>query len=250
MRAFERVNVCGIPLWVRADPTFRVHDLAIAEGPLRDEYLLEPIANDGHSVAWVVDIGAFLGTFTIKAKLLWPDAKVIAFEPAPDSAELFRRNTAAFKDVFFHEAAAVRRGGEGVVHLSVTSDGFEAARRVAEVIAQFGDQPVEVEPVRGIALLSVLEQYGNPEISVLKIDAEGVEADLLEDLKAVGYLPRIGWIRGEWHYYPSVSRIKESLAETHVCSVVESSWPWGAFIAHHKDLSRELLALDDPAFAA
>jgi len=86
--------------------------------------------------------------------------------------------------------------------------------------------------VKALALLDVLEQHGNPEIAILKMDAEGVEADLLEDLKDAGYLNRIWWIRGEWHYDLSVSRIQSALEKTHVCNTARSvCGGWGPLIA-------------------
>ncbi len=225
--------MCGCPVWIRADLNSGPNDVFIGEGPLRDEYELEPIARAGHEIRWVLDIGAFIGTFSMKVKSLWHDANIISFEPSAESAELYRLNTNEFDKIFFYEAAAVRRGQEGTVHLGF-NDSFHAARRVNEVVAQFGHIATSGEPVKAIALLDILEQYGNPDIAILKIDAEGVEADLLEDLSLTGYLERVVWIRGEWHYLESIPRIQAALARTHVFHIAEHGYEWGAFIAHRK----------------
>jgi len=233
MTPFEKVKLCGQEVWVRADPVSQQGDIDIAKGPLLDEYELEPIARVGYHVEWVLDIGAFIGTFTMKVKNLWPSANLIAFEPAPDSTQLYRLNTSRFQNISFYEAAAVRRGQEGIVTLSY--DSFHAARKVKECVAQFGDTMTAGALVKALALLDVLEQHGNPEIAILKMDAEGVEADLLEDLKDAGYLNRIWWIRGEWHYDLSVSRIQSALEKTHVCNTARSvCGGWGPLIAHRK----------------
>lgn len=169
----------------------------------------------------------------MKVKSLWPDAKVIAFEPSSESAQLFRMNTSNLRDICFYQAAAVRRGHEGIVHLSF-NQAFHAARRVREIVARLGYTAADGEPVRGISLLDTLVAHGNPDIGVLKIDAEGAEAELLEDLESVGYLNRVVWIRGEWHYHESIPRIRAALNKTHTVFISEGSHPWGAFIAHRK----------------
>lgn len=233
LNPFKQVNICGYWVWVRADPSSGPNDVFIGEGPLRDEYQLEPIVQEGHQLQWVLDIGAFIGTFTMKVKFLWPDARVISFEPSPESAHLYRLNTNNFGGISFYEAAAVRRGQEGTVHLSFDNN-FHAARRIKEIVAQFGHTAIVGEPVRAVALLDVLEDHGNPDIAILKIDAEGAEADLLEDLGDAGYLERVVWIRGEWHYYESIPRIKAALHKTHVFQIAEQGHAWGAFIAHRK----------------
>lgn len=233
MNPFKRVDICGYWVWVRADPSSGPNDVLIGEGPLRDEYQLEPIVREGHQIQWVLDIGAFIGTFTMKVKSLWPDAKVISFEPSPETAQLYRLNTSDLRNISFYEAAAVRRGQEGTVHLSFDND-FHAARRITEIVAQFGHNAIMGEPVRAVALLDALEEHGNPDIAIVKIDAEGVEADLLEDLDSANYLDRIVWIRGEWHYHESIPRIRAALDKTHIVFISEEPHPWGAFIAHRK----------------
>jgi FkbM family methyltransferase len=230
---FKKVNICGCAIWIRADKTSGPNDVFIAAGPLRDEYGLQQIAETGTRVKWVLDIGAFIGTFSLKAKSLWPSANVIAFEPSAESAALYRLNTAQLKNIVLYEAAAVRRGQSKVVHL-VANNSFHAARRVAEVISQFGDSPPAGEPVKAVALVDVLKAHGNPAIELLKIDAEGVEADLLEDLKKADYLKRINWIRGEWHYFPSIPRIEAALRRTHHFHYRKGDHPWGGFAAVRK----------------
>jgi len=234
-KPFRKVNIGSDSIWVRDNTAGGANDIMIAEGPLRDEYGLNKLAQTSTTMKWVLDIGGFIGTFSLKTKRLWPRAKIIAFEPATDSAALFRLNTAHLKNIFLYEAAAVRRGQPEVVHLVVNND-FHAARRVAEVISQFGDLPPAGDPVKAVALLDVLKSHGNPEIDLLKIDAEGVEADLIEDLNEAGYLEQIRWIRGEWHYYPSIPRLEAALCKTHIFRYHKNEHPWGGFEAVRRRL--------------
>lgn len=47
-----------------------------------------------HNVRTIVDVGAHVGSFTVLCHEWWPEAKIVAVEPHPESFELLKRNTA------------------------------------------------------------------------------------------------------------------------------------------------------------
>jgi len=234
----ERVTVGGIRLWVREEPRGRRWDLEVATAILEaDEYLLAPLGADGPRLGWVLDIGAHIGCFTLAVKRRWPQARVIAAEPDPDNAALFRRNTEALRDIHLHETAVLGRGDRRLAHLRQAGrfnhDRNAAACWVAEAVEGLdrkANPPTLAVDCSGI--LELLDRYGRPPIDLLKLDCEGAEGEILLALQAAGYLARVGWIRGEWHFERNLPRIRQALGETHRLQIDEPGEPWGAFVAH------------------
>lgn len=213
---------------------------AICNIMLEDKYELLPIKSAGHSIRWCLDIGASVGAFTHRVKRLWPDAHVIAAEPASDSAELFLLNTKQFTGIDFHEAAVIPGKSRSVV-LSEGWDAQPASRFLIEMVKEVAPWIVPCEPsmVRGIGICELLSQHGNPDVDILKLDCEGSEAMILEELRDFNYLEKIHWIGGEWHHRNTIPRIREALSKTHEFVIDEDSANDGhdksSFIGHRKD---------------
>lgn len=237
----ERVEVDGVPLWVRGTPRGRQTDLAIAADVLEgDEYELSPLRNDGHALRWVVDVGGHVGAFTLAVKRWWPEARVLAAEPDADSAAIFRKNTEGMEGVTLVEAAVLGSGRAGEVGFRQSGranrDGNAAASRVPDVVRPLGDAACwPTALVRAVSVLDFLaEEPGDPVIDLLKLDCEGAEGEILEALRGAGRLERVRWIRGEWHFPANAGRVAAALAETHVTHVDLSYPQQGFFIAHRR----------------
>jgi len=109
----------------------------------------------------VIDAGAYVGDFTVKAA---ERAKlVIAIEPDPRSAELLRRNVQGLKNVVVVEAALGERPGFAALEGSGVS-----------VHAEFG----RGGSVKVVALDDLMEELG-VEPTLLKMDIEGAECAAL-----------------------------------------------------------------------
>ncbi len=63
-----------------------------ANAVFQDEYQIRDLRP--HNVHTIVDIGAHVGSFTVLCHHYWPEAKIVAVEPHPESFELLQRNTA------------------------------------------------------------------------------------------------------------------------------------------------------------
>lgn len=223
--AAVRVPVGRHRLWVRSDPAARRWDVEVAEGVLvADEYGLEALAAGGRPIAAILDVGAHLGAFTVAAKRLWPAARVIAAEPDPDSAALFRANTAELDGVELEEAAVLGRPGVRHVHLRqagrANADKNAAASRVAEVVRPLDPlakpPTLRVRAVDAAALVARFPHFGlSSRVDLLKLDCEGAEAEILARLAATGLLAGVGFVRGEWHFAANRPRIERALRPTH-----------------------------------
>ncbi len=235
------IEVAGFTLWVRAQPPGRRCDEEVVRSILEgDEYQLAPLCAAGDRPRTVLDVGAHVGAFTLKVKRLWPEARVIAAEPDPESAALLAHNVGGLDGVSVFAGAVLGRPGARTTRLrqgGANADGNAAASRVEEVGAALahGEGAAATVVVDALDVIELLDRHGNPEIDLLKLDCEGAEGEILARLAAAGRLHRVGWIRGEWHFPFNPPRIADALAATHVVHLDPGGpHPWGSFIAHRK----------------
>lgn len=139
----------------------------------------------------IVDIGANIGAFTLDCAIRCPDVRIDAYEPNP---AVFRtlmtnveRNGLSRRVRLFNEAVG---GTRGTLRLWA-SDGNIAA--TAYPSARDAQSPAIDVPQTDLA--TVVERAGR--VDVLKIDAEGAEADILESGRAA--LGRVEQIVAEYH---------------------------------------------------
>ena len=133
----------------------------------------------------VVDIGAHVGAFTRYA-LEHGAARVVAFEPEPQNAELFRRNTAHSETVVLHELAVAQAGIHGAATLILGRDRHDGMkntwRHALEGLSHYreGDTGLALQRVR-VRTARLLGEDGvlPSDATFVKVDCEGAEIDLL-----------------------------------------------------------------------
>jgi FkbM family methyltransferase len=121
----------------------------------------------------IVDCGANIGIATLYWKLLYPQARIVAFEPDPEIAIALRSNI------------ALARVNVEIIEAAVwTQSGQERFSRLGAGAGRFGDG----EPVPTVRLLDYLGDH----VDFLKIDIEGAEVDVLADCEqALSYVDRL-----------------------------------------------------------
>ena len=122
----------------------------------------------------VVDIGANIGAFTIDCAFRYPDVRIEAYEPNPEAFHVLQTNVIAnglsARVRLYNEAVGSTPGtmrlwtGEGNVAATAYPSSTDAQGLSIAV------------PLTDLA--TVIQRAGR--VSVLKIDAEGAEADILE----------------------------------------------------------------------
>lgn len=65
-----------------------------ANAVFQDEYHIQPLRQ--HNVRTIVDVCAHVGSFTVLCHEYWPDARIVAVEPHPDSFALLHATQATF----------------------------------------------------------------------------------------------------------------------------------------------------------
>lgn len=150
----------------------------------------------------VVDIGAGLGDFCIRAAHEFPGNRVYAYEPFAESYKLLERNLAANKicNVQIFQQAVGQTGAllldlSGGEPLQITSHqpGCEGLST-----ANPGETNGRTQQVTSLALNEVFVQNGIQRCDLLKMDCEGAEYDILLNAKAEA-LGRVQRLVMEYH---------------------------------------------------
>jgi FkbM family methyltransferase len=172
----------GVRYLVRAGKT----DLAV----VNEAVILNPYLSPGYvslpEDAIVVDVGANIGDFTIQSARLCPHGRVIAVEPVSEQVRMI----------------AVQKLLNGVsnvtcVHVALGSHEGEVDIHVDGSHSRAHPGTGKTERVRLTTLPSLMRDVGIDRITLLKLDCEGAEWDILPAAEEV--LPRIQQICMEFH---------------------------------------------------
>ena len=149
----------------------------------RGEYSL-PDLPDMPPVATVLDLGANVGAFARWARQKWPLCRVTSFEPHPGAREYFVRNCLQYTELV-PKALSASAPEPAILHEG-TDWGMNSL---------FTDLDQRVQDGRALKV-ETMHPRDLPPCDVLKIDAEGVERDILEHYP---HLQKVGILLFEWH---------------------------------------------------
>ena len=142
----------------------------------------------------IIDCGANFGMSTVYWKLLYPDARITAFEPIAEYADLVRANVRRnnFTNVDVHTAALSDHGGQETFFVS---EDHSMAGSLTERRTAFGDaiHEITVDTVR-------LSEYITGPVDYLKLDIEGAEPRVLAEIE--DKLKWVDQLTMEWHIDP------------------------------------------------
>jgi FkbM family methyltransferase len=158
-----------------------------------DEYLVRDTDTT------IVDVGANVGLFALYAAQTAPRARIYCFEPLPQNFDRLQLQI---------ESAGVR---ERVTCFQLGLAGESGTRKlfapgggdVATLIATDADG--ESHDVTVLSLAEALERVGHPQVSMLKLDCEGAEREILTGDGATEALRRVRRVCVEYHPTPACS---------------------------------------------
>lgn len=166
-----------------------------------DEPIVKDIAKHYRFVDYVahtyfVDIGAHVGAWTAYAKHMNRDAKVIAVEVNDDNHYLALHNIGGLPGVDLYHARAAYTAGDYVQAMWITNAGSN------NVILRPDDEPLNRTlyeiTVPDITIETMMQQCAFPRIDVLKLDCEGAEYDIINNMSE-DLLKNTQHIIGEYH---------------------------------------------------
>ena len=129
----------------------------------------------------VVDIGANRGQFALAVRRHLPQARIIAFEPLPEPARIFRAVFAGQSGVDLHEMAIGPSAGICTMHVSGRDDS-SSLLPITDLQAELhpGTGEVGLLQVRVEELGSIIREADLIGPSLLKVDVQGSELECLE----------------------------------------------------------------------
>lgn len=144
----------------------------------------------------IYDCGANIGFATIFFKILFPEAKILCFEPNPNTFQILERNIAInnFKSVHLYQIALSKE--EGMLDLYFTED-VSVTASIDSGRSDF-DQLVSV-PTKG---LSDFMMHAKPDL--IKMDVEGAEHNIIENLIQTSLLGEPTFYLLEYHNYGDI----------------------------------------------
>jgi len=144
----------------------------------------------------IIDAGAYLGLSLLYFKKHYPQANILAFEPNPNIFPLLEENIEMnnLQNVIVENVALGRKNttrdfyiDSSDIHSFSTSSFIKNAWNGAQMTI-----PIQVK-------VRKLSEYINEEIDLLKMDIEGAEREVLEDLRDSGKLKYINNVIFEFH---------------------------------------------------
>jgi FkbM family methyltransferase len=164
---------------------------------VKQEYAVPIARND----PVILDCGANIGFATLYFKLRWPAARVISFEPNPSCFQLLQRNVEenGLGGVTLVQAAC----GKSTGAISFFVNPSFSLRSSIDARRANGDQEIQSKLVR-------LSEHITGEVDLLKVDVEGSEWEIMEDLVTSGKLACIQRMVIEYHHRIGTTRAELS----------------------------------------
>jgi FkbM family methyltransferase len=138
----------------------------------------------------IIDIGANIGTSSVFFQLAY-NVPTVSYEPCAANFELLQKNTAPLPGITPIHAGIYNRECTRTLHLG--GGGGETCSLFANAMTEEEQETITLLP----AAAEFRRIAGSCRCAILKIDTEGCETQIIEDL--TDYLPQIGAIYLEYH---------------------------------------------------
>lgn len=137
----------------------------------------------------IIDCGANIGMFAVWAKRRFPESRVISVEPSTANFEMLKMNTQELSSITLLQKGIWNK----TTNLEIIDDGD----------GEWQFYTIEVpEPtptsISAICINDIMQQYGMPEVDMLKIDIESAEKEVFEG-DTDKWLPKVKVLVVELH---------------------------------------------------
>lgn len=190
----------GAQFWVRVNTTDRFVVWEIWNAKIYDD-ARTPIEEDDT----VVDIGAHIGVFAVRAAKTAHRGRVFAYEPSSKNYKLLTRNRELNNSGNLHIDNRAVAGSRGTVPLYLPAEN-------GVLSSLLHDWSVFKEMVQAISLADIIAEHDLKQIDYLKIDVEGGEYDILLDCPSET-LAKVRHIVMEYHEYAGYKQNHLELVE-------------------------------------
>jgi FkbM family methyltransferase len=133
----------------------------------------------------IFDIGANIGTWTLLAKALYPQAEIHAFEPLPAHAKHFQFSLRGIERVELHQAGLGAANGNAILHVTDFSDASSVLKMSEAGRSQWNLSEVQEIALELWRLDDFVARYRLPQPDLMKIDVQGFELEVLKGAPSV-----------------------------------------------------------------
>ncbi len=163
----------------------------------------------------IFDCGCNVGLSTLYFKQQYPKARIVGFECDPQTFELLERNVRlnALSDVTVRNEALYPGKDRVALYRDPNWSGAPFMSLDRTLVARMGSNEGRSVP-HSVVPATVLSRYVNEPVDFMKMDIEGAEVPVLEELAASGKLPLIGQMVLEFHHHidPAADQLGRLLA--------------------------------------
>jgi FkbM family methyltransferase len=143
----------------------------------------------------IIDCGSNIGVSILYFKFLAPNAEIISFEPNPHTFALLKQNVESNNfSVDLHNAGVAKEAGE----LTIYTDKDDMSSQSASATKHLTNKQRPLEPVQ--VKMVTLSSFITGSVDVLKLDIEGAEGEVLEELAAANKLSFVKKLFIEYHF--------------------------------------------------
>jgi FkbM family methyltransferase len=135
---------------------------------------------------FIVDVGANRGQFALAARRMFPKARIHSFEPLQEPAQIFKNVFARDTDTTLYPYALGRENTIAVIHVTKDDDASSMLPVTPRMSGMFpGAAEKETRQVPVCPLSEWIKPASIPSDSLLKIDVQGFELDVLQGCEDV-----------------------------------------------------------------
>lgn len=157
-------------------------DLEVAISCLGNEFeVLSDVLPENYG-GLIIDAGGYIGTAAIKLAKMYPQSTVVSLEPSSKNFALLKKNTAKIHNIECLKVALTSKR-LGKVKLYNRGTG-ELGFTIVEIPLDNPDAKF-IEETEVVSLKEISERYDNKLIGLLKVDIEGGEKKLFEEVDEV-----------------------------------------------------------------
>jgi FkbM family methyltransferase len=146
------------------------------------------IQGTGLAIRTILDVGAHIGESALKFITAFPDATIHSFEPVTSTFDLLRHSVSGYANIHCHQLALGRAAGSAPIYLTQHSSMSSLARP---------DVIVAEETVRVTTVHDFVTENALSHIDLLKIDAEGLDLEVLHGATTVLEEGRVSFVLAE-----------------------------------------------------
>lgn len=149
--------------------------------------------NNSNAKPVIIDCGANIGMSVLYFKRCYPQATIIAFEPNPTTYSLLHKNVTSLqlKDVTLHNLALAN--AEGTIPFHFNDDKGTLTGSIQS--NRGGESVIDVKCEK---LSSFINEF--PHVDLIKMDVEGAELKIVEDLMQTGAITKVNELIVEYHH--------------------------------------------------